>query len=378
MYDQTLFRDPEVFEFDYVPEYIHHRDAEMRELAYLARPGMRGGSPRNAVIRGLPGTGKTTTVLRLFAEIEETTKRLVPVYVNCQHNRTKFTVFARIFEKLAGHMPPPSGMPLSDLMRKTAELMQTRGCVLLVCLDDANYLHYEADLNNLLYNLLRLHETYAGIRTGVYAIVSDMSLDLCNEVDSRVFSVFHPTEVTFLPYSKEGTREILAGRVRQGLFPNVMPGTALDLITDLTYQEGDVRAGIEIIRLATENAERDARRSVTRGDVMAATRHAVSPTLQSKVTHLKEGERELLHHIADLKATGEHEMTSGAVFGAVCEDIGIGYTTFYGRLRRFEAGGFLDLPLRTRKGRTREIVFRYDPEKVVEACRQVPEHLPKR
>ena len=42
MWDETLFRDPEVFEIDYIPEQFNHRDAQIRELAFQVRPGLRG------------------------------------------------------------------------------------------------------------------------------------------------------------------------------------------------------------------------------------------------------------------------------------------------------------------------------------------------
>ncbi|WOX56638.1 hypothetical protein [uncultured Methanoculleus sp.] len=60
--DETLFRDPEIFEFTFLPEQLHYRDAQVRELAFFLRPALRGGSAGNAVLRGPPGTGKTTTV----------------------------------------------------------------------------------------------------------------------------------------------------------------------------------------------------------------------------------------------------------------------------------------------------------------------------
>ncbi|MDD1706805.1 MAG: cell division control protein 6, partial [Methanoregulaceae archaeon] len=84
MWDETLFRDLEVFEIDYVPGQFNHREIQMRELAFQIQPGLRGGRPLNSICRGLPGTGKTTSVRKLFAEIEETTKKLIPIYINCQ------------------------------------------------------------------------------------------------------------------------------------------------------------------------------------------------------------------------------------------------------------------------------------------------------
>ena len=88
--------------------------------------------------------------------------------------------------------------------------------MLLVALDDANYLLYENEINRVLYPLLRSHEAYPGFRTGVVAIVSDMSVSLQNEVDARVASVFRPTEV-YPPYSEDEVRGILEERIFQGL-----------------------------------------------------------------------------------------------------------------------------------------------------------------
>jgi hypothetical protein len=50
--------------------------------------------------------------------------------------------------------------------------------VLLVALDDANYLLYENELNKVLYTLLRAHESYEGVRIGVIVIISDPDVDL--------------------------------------------------------------------------------------------------------------------------------------------------------------------------------------------------------
>ena len=366
--DHTLFRDREVFDFHHIPEQFHHRGAQITELADLARSGMEGASPGNAILRGMPGTGKTTTVLKLFDQIEESTRRIVPVYVNCHTDRTRFAVYAKIFEKFAGHSLSSSGTPLSELMKKVAQLVQDKDCALLVCLDDANYLLYEQELNGLLYTLLRLHETYGKVRIGVFAIVSDMSLDLRRAVDNRVFSVFHPDEVTFPPYGKSEMREILGERIRQGLYPNTMKKNALDLVVDLACEPGDVRVGIDLIRKAARTVEREGRPAVTRNDIVAVSRHVVSPLLQTRAEHLTTAEQEVLYHLARISTEGEVEMTAGMVFSALKEQMKISYTTFHERLKKFEKDGFINLHLRTGRGRTREIVLRYDPLQVMEAC----------
>eukprot|EP01106_Pelomyxa_sp_JSP_P006042 TRINITY_DN19633_c0_g1_i1.p1 TRINITY_DN19633_c0_g1~~TRINITY_DN19633_c0_g1_i1.p1 ORF type:complete len:202 (-),score=18.89 TRINITY_DN19633_c0_g1_i1:12-617(-) len=193
MWDETIFRDPEVLEIDYVPEQFEFRDTQMRELAFQIRPGLRGGRPLNTVCKGLPGTGKTTSVKKLFTEIEETTKKLVPVYINCQIDNTKFAIISQIYKKLAGHLPPASGTSFKQVFDAIARILIKDEIVLLVALDDANYLLYENEINKVLYTLLRSHETYEGTRIGVIIIISDLDIDISRAVDARVASVFLPT-----------------------------------------------------------------------------------------------------------------------------------------------------------------------------------------
>jgi len=367
-YDQTLFRDREVFEFTYMPDVLHHRDAQIRELALLARPALRGGSPRSAVLRGPPGTGKTTTVRRLFAEIEETTQQIAPVYINCKQHRTPFAVFACIFEAVVGYTPPSTGKHIDEVVRLAAKRLSERDAALLVCLDDANYLYEARQLNDLLYRILRLYEGWDVRKPGVFAISSDLRLNLSTGVDERVRSVFHPTEVNFPPYAKPEILEILGDRIRQGLYPNVMPKANVTLIADLTAREQDIRIGIDLVRVAAENAENAGRRTATRKDVMDASRSIITPTLQKRAADLSEGERTLLYRIAELAQETGADMTSGAIYEATQEYIPTGETTYRTRLRRLEEAGLIDLALRTDRGRTREVLLRFAPEQVLAAC----------
>jgi cell division control protein 6 len=55
MWDETLFRDPDVFEIDYIPDQFLYRESQMRELAFLIRPGTKGSRPLNAILKGTPG-----------------------------------------------------------------------------------------------------------------------------------------------------------------------------------------------------------------------------------------------------------------------------------------------------------------------------------
>lgn len=156
--DQTLFRDPDIFDIDYMPEQFNFRDTQLDELAYTLGPAMKGSRPFNSVIRGLPGTGKTTSVRLLFSEIEQTTKRIVPVYVNCKNDRTRVSVFATIFNQIFGYYPPTTGIAFRKIYNEIGNYLVESKTVAVVCLDDVNYLMYEDRLNDILYVLLRIYE----------------------------------------------------------------------------------------------------------------------------------------------------------------------------------------------------------------------------
>jgi cell division control protein 6 len=368
MWDETLFREPEVFELDYVPEQFQHREDQMRELAFQVRPGLKGARPLNTVCRGLPGTGKTTSVKKLFSEIEETTKKLVPVYVNCQIDNTKFAIFSQIYRKLAGHLPPASGTSFKQVFDAIARIMQRDDLVLLVCLDDANYLLYENEMNRVLYTLLRSHEAYPGTRIGVVLIISDMTVDLVQAVDARVASVFRPTEVYFPPYKEEEVAGILRDRVNQGLYPNVLPDAVFQLVVAQTMKSGDLRVGIDLLKRATLSAEKEARRTIERDDICRAYEVSKYLHLAFTVKTLKAEEKELLRKVAEL-SSGEKEMNAGGVYKALKEKEGLGYTRFYEMVKKLDAMRLVNLSYRDGRGRTRLISLRYDPGRVLEYLR---------
>jgi cell division control protein 6 len=365
MWDETLFRDPEVFEIDHVPEQFNHRETQMRELAFQIHPGIRGGRPLNSICRGLPGTGKTTSVRKLFAEIEEATKKLVPIYINCQIDNTKFAIFSQIYRRLSGHLPPASGTSFKQVFDAIARILQKDETVLLVALDDANYLLYENEMNRVLYSLLRSYEAYPGTRIGVIVIISDMDVDLSCEVDARVSSVFRPSEIYFPPYSGEEVREILRERVMQGLFPGSLTEEMFDLVVEQTQKSGDLRVGIDLIKRAALHAEHRASRSIMRDDICRAYDISKYLHLSSSVRSLKEEEKAVLRSLAS-QSMADAEMNAGEVFKAVNAGMPIGYTRFYEIVKKFDAMRLVDLQYRDGKGRTRLISLRYDPVKIIE------------
>ncbi len=337
--DKPLFKDADILECDHIPDQVLFRDPELEEMAFLIRPGLRGQRPANIFCRGLPGTGKTTCIHHLFAQIREASQTLIPVYVNCQQNRTAFAVFSTIYRELVGHAPPSSGVPLRKLVDAVAKALQSerqsggksgresgkrserqapaqsqrqnqKGSgrpVLLVCLDDIHHLIHEGTDTQILSSLLRIHLDYPGCRVSVILVESDLALDISRRLDRSVFSSLCSEEVFFPPYTANQIRGILRERARQAAYPGAISPEILDLITHRTKstEPGDLRVGIDLLKRSILRAERAAHTTVTEEDVAAAYGDARLTHLRGLVSVLTEKERTLLSVIARMVEESE-------------------------------------------------------------------------
>ena len=366
-HDETLFRNLDAFEHTFVPDHLYHRDAQLQELAFLLQPALRGGSAGSAVLRGTPGTGKTTTVRRIFTLAGEEGQKIAPAYINCRHDHTQLAVYRSIFEQVCGCPAPPAGRYLDEIKRGIAARLRDGDAALVVCLDDADELIAAGTYNTLLYQILRLYERWNVKKPGVFAVTSNLALNLYAEADPSVRSVFHPTEVTFWPYTKTEIREILTDRARQGLYPRVISKVLLDRIATIAAGEQDVRVGIDLVRGAVQRAERDGRRRVTPGDLAAAARAVTAPALQAKTARLSDDERALLCRIAETSVEGAG-MAVGTVFEAAQDYHAIGRTACHEHLNALAKAGIIDLVPGTGRGRERAIRLRYDPDDVAATC----------
>ncbi|WP_332897655.1 MULTISPECIES: ORC1-type DNA replication protein [unclassified Haladaptatus] len=361
-WDESVFRDEHVFEIDYVPEVFRHRETQMRSLKYALRPAVRGSRPLNVLIRGPPGTGKTTAVQSLFGELNAETD-VRTVRVNCQVDSTRYSVFSRIFQGIFDYEPPSSGISFKKLFGQVTDHLVDEDEVLVVALDDVNYLFYESEASDTLYSLLRAHEAHAGAKIGVVVISSDLSLDVIEELDSRVQSVFRPEEVFFPAYDEAAIRDILADRAKPGFHEGVIKGDVLDRVAALTADAGDLRVGIDLLRRAGLNAEMRASRVVTGDDVEAAFDKSKYIHLSRSLRGLSEPERALIKVIA------EHEgEQAGAVYESFHEETDLGYTRYSELINKLDQLGLIEARYTNveGRGRSRELTLKYDAQAVLD------------
>lgn len=362
-WDESVFRDEHVFEIDYVPETFRHRQTQLESLKYALRPAVRGSRPLNTVVRGPPGTGKTTAVQKLFGELSAQATGVRTVRVNCQVDATRYAVFSRLFQNVFEYEPPSSGISFKKLFGQITDRLVEDDEVLVVALDDVNYLFYENEASDTLYSLLRAHEAHSGARIGVICVSSDLSLDVMDELDTRVQSVFRPEEVYFPTYDVDEIVDILRGRAERGFHEGVIGAPELDRVAELTAESGDLRVGIDLLRRAGLNAEMRASRTVSVDDIDEAYHKSKYVHLSRSLRGLSDSETALVRVLAE--HSGER---AGEVYEAFHDTTDLGYTRYSEIITKLEQLGIVETEYAEveGRGRSRSLSLAYDPQAILD------------
>ena len=371
MWDQTLFRRGEIFEFDHIPEHFAHRDSQLKSILFGVRPAMQRMRPLDLMCVGPPGTGKTTAVKNVFEELGEHAPGVITAHINCQANQTRYTIFSSIFHRLIGHAPPASGVSFRKILDEIVKYLIKNEKILIVALDDINYLFHEKEVDNVLYSLLRAHETHPGTKISVIAILSDDRMNYI--LDPKVGSIFLPEEVVFPVYTWDELKSILHDRARLGFYDGVISDDVLDVIADYTSEAADIRVGIDLLKRSGLGAEQRASMTISIEDVRSAHKRSRMLHLSRMISSLSEGERAILEVLAKKSAS-----TAGDVYAAFNESVGLGYTRFHTMLSKLVSLQLIDADLVTEgmHGRSRTIKLRYDADDVLECC-SPKSHLPQ-
>lgn len=361
LYEETLFKNQEVFDPDYIPQDLDHRESQFEGIAACVRPGIKGARPLNARILGPPATGKTTAVKKLFEQLEETTEKVIPVHVNCQIHASKFAVFSQVHKKVVGHLPPETGVPFSKVYEAIFKKLIRTNKSLIVALDDMNYLFYDRHANEIMYDFLRAHEVFPGAKSSVFGIVSDV--DFRYKLDPKVASVYNPREIFFRPYKRSEMLDILGKRAQLGFYPGVIGEEALERLVEHAFSDGDLRLGIELSRSSAMVAEEDSSKEIEVGHVEQAYASSRNANLRHLIEPLEKDEKLLLTTLAALDGEAE----SGALYDAYKVKAKVSYTTFYRILDKLEALRLVDTSFKGRgkRGRTRNVVLRHDTGEII-------------
>lgn len=256
--EKTVFMNREVLRSDYVPEYLPHREEQIRKLTEVLSPLLRGERPSNVFIYGLTGTGKTAVVKYILKKISDYAKkvgndRFVPVYINCRHENTTYRVLSTLVESLGGKVPF-TGLSTAEVFRRLKTRIGSAGKIVVIVLDEVDALVKRAG-DEILYRLTRINEELEKGKVSVIGITNDVRFR--DSLDPRVRSSLSEEEILFPPYDAIQLSDILRDRASKAFRQGVISEGVIEYCASIAAKEhGDARRALDLLRIAGEVADR--------------------------------------------------------------------------------------------------------------------------
>jgi len=253
--DFGIFRNEEVFHPDYLPDKLLHREREIEEIASALRPVAERRRPENIIIAGGSGTGKTSCALHVLGELEEHSKRALPVYINCWETSTRYGILNRIATAL-GAMVPRRGIAADELMDSIVERAKAEGRIPIIVLDEADRLFGSAHgEERVLYDIARAAEVFA-MNIGV-VVITNME-DVFAKMDQRIRSSLCQRRVIFERYAPPQLKDILEERASVAFFPGVLDEDVIPTCAGIGARRGgDARVALNALWQAGRRAEEE-------------------------------------------------------------------------------------------------------------------------
>ena len=260
---EPLFLNKKVLQSNYTPEEIPHRDEQIRFVASVLAPALRLEKPSNLFLYGKTGTGKTVCAHHVSAQLLSLAKEkdlpLQIVYLNCKLKRVADTEY-RLIVQLArefGLEIPATGLPTDEVYKLFLRHIDTTPRLLILVLDEIDQLVKKAG-DEILYNLTRINSELKHVELSIVGISNDLLF--MDTVDPRVKSSLSEEELVFPPYNALQIQDILKQRGSLAFKEGIIGQGVVEKCAAYAAREhGDARRALELLRVAGELAEREAR-----------------------------------------------------------------------------------------------------------------------
>jgi cell division control protein 6 len=258
----NIFKDKIYLQSNYKPEEIPHRNDQIKQIASILAPALRGDRTSNLFLYGKTGTGKTLSIQyvkdALYKRIKkESSFELKIEYLNCKLKKvsdTEYRILAELIKQLGGEVPS-TGLPTQAVYDKFVDLIDSKKQLIILILDEIDQTVKKIS-NNFLYNLTRLNSELSKSQLSVVGISNDLTF--LDEVDPRVRSSLSEEEIVFPPYNAIQIQEILNKRANNAFKEGVLEdGVIAKCAAYAAREHGDARRALDLLRVAGELAERE-------------------------------------------------------------------------------------------------------------------------
>ncbi len=258
----NIFKDKSILQINYKPKDIPHRDEQIKQVASILAPILRGERASNLFLYGKTGTGKTLSIQYVSEELLKRIKKdndfkLRIEYLNCKLRKvsdTEYRILAELIKKLGGEVPN-TGLPTQAVYNEFVNLIDSEKQLIVLVLDEIDQAVKKIS-SDFLYNLTRLNSELSKTQICIVGISNDITF--LDELDPRVRSSLSEEEIIFPPYNALQLQEILNNRAKYAFKENIIEdGVIAKCAAFAAREHGDARRALDLLRVAGELSERD-------------------------------------------------------------------------------------------------------------------------
>jgi cell division control protein 6 len=311
---KSIFKQKDTLTDRYIPDSIPHRDAQIRQIATILSPVLRGEKTSNLFLFGTVGTGKSVCARAVAEELEKSSKNVRILYINCKMKSVSDTEYRLLAEltRAMGIEVPYTGLPTDAVYKMFYEALENAKQGVILILDEIDALIKKIG-DGLLYNLTRINHDLKNSKLSIIGISNDTSF--VESIDPRVKSSLSEEEIIFPPYNATQLKDILSERARlafgeDSLDPSVIPKCAA-----LAAQEhGDARRALDLLRMAGEVAERESSQRVTTAHIDLAEEKLDNDRVVEIVRSQPKQSLAVLSAVIKLTDEGQKNIQTGDIF----------------------------------------------------------------
>jgi archaeal cell division control protein 6 len=390
LFDSVMRYTPELFQGNrealresYVPARLPHREHQIRQVAEVLAPALKGDVPSNLLIYGKIGTGKTAVVAQVRSDMLKRTDlkaRVTFVTVNCANVDTPYSLLQTIGNAVAVREADriPTGWSLDRVQAAMRSLLDAREGTILLVLDEIDRLVARSG-DGVLYTLSQVNTELTQARLCLVGISND--LKFTNQLDARVRSRLNEEKIVFPPYDAPQLEDILKDRAEVVFRPGVLDqGVIQRCAAYAALENGDARRALALLRLAAEMAERDRAKRITPEHVVKAKSRLEQDIILECCRTLPSHCKVLMYAILQLFERRREGLQTGDVYQAYARLAQrLGLPPLHARsisnyLSELENLGLIRATIvsRGRGGRTREIVVDVPVSETIPALQEDP------
>ena len=323
--NQPLFKEKEALRHSYIPTELPHREKEIRQLATILAPVLRGETPSNILIYGKSGTGKSITCRFICNELYNTGSKMgIPVeraYINCQITDTKYRVLQSLAKDF-GERIPFTGWPTEKVYKTFKEAIDKRKRYIIIVLDEVDKI-VTNNGDNVINTLTKINKELKNANISIVGISNDIKFT--SNLDKGVRNSIGEEEILFRPYDIRQLEEILNKRAEIAFKEGVIDEYVIPLCAALATKEyGDAKKALDLLRVSGEIAERECAERITEKHVRKAKDKIENDLIVEAIRTLPTQTKLILYAVILLEEKKKQRITTGEVYSlykSFCREI---------------------------------------------------------